>query len=668
MEDEVITPGLAYTKETPAKAEDPAKVQVGGIKSGAGKIAGNVGITPSAELLKNMQDIIDRRTGGFNTFLGGLKDAVAITSRNPAQAMASRDEQKRLEEESTFKMRSDINTMKQAQEQAKRAREANLGLFGDVTGQGGTAPVAGGNAPVAGGNNGSQPLGQAGIGSLAGVPDNVIKQMAMAKKQGDVNGDYSGISAVYNKWLAEDLTEQTKRKYSFEGDVPRTMFTPDGKEELMSINEYQAKFGKKPTNADIKSATTAAAPASPQLRDAVQKGLFAQESSSGAADTSKPNAQGVQGPMQIKDTTFQMYQDQGIIPKNFRIDNPRQNKIAGDLISDHLFDKHNGNVDKVFAEYYGGPGAINKDGTINVNQRNPQRPNDPTVGQYIEQAKQKAGITPDMLAQSQPSAGGQQQTNKPLSYGEYKQQKKFEEEQQKENLDVGKEAHKKYLDSTSATNLSDRQVLNTRWEQWINKNSARSEKIVGIMNDPTLINAIGNILTTGVQTTQGNVGIAGLEEAFQKMQKGVGKEDVEALQEIKQILEARILDVIQRSKGSSSDKDMDAFRTIAGSSKNGIDLIYKLQQYDKAAIEADKEDRTLYNTVRKQNNGLIDFTDYDGNEARRAILAKKVEKANEIAKSQFVPRKAPVRPANVPAGAQYSPSTNSWWLNGKQVG
>jgi hypothetical protein len=667
MTDQVYTPGLSYTEETPAKNEDPAKVQVGGIKSGTGKIAGNVGITPSAELLKNMQDIIDRRTGGFNTFLGGLKDAVAITSRNPGQAMAARDEQRRLEEESTVKMRSDINTMRQAQEQAARAREANLGLFSNITGQGGNVPVAGGNAPVAGGT-GSLPLGQAGIGSLAGVPDNVIKQMALAKKQGDVTGNFDGISAVYNKWLADDLAEQTKRKYSFEGDIPRTMFTPDGKEELMSINEYQAKYGKKPTNADIKSTTTTAAPGAPALRDAVQKGLFAQESSSGAADTSKPNAQGVQGPMQIKDTTFQMYQDQGIIPKNFRIDNPRQNKIAGDLISDHLFDKHNGDVDKVFAEYYGGPGAINKDGTINVNQRNPQRPNDPTVGQYIEQAKQKAGITPDMLTQAQPSAGGQQRTNKPQSYGEYKQQKKFEEELQKENIEAGKDPHKKYLESTSATNISDRQVLNNRWEQWINKNSARSEKIVGLMNDPTLVNAIANILTTGVQTTQGNVGIAGLEEAFQKMQKGVKKEDVEALQEIKQILEARILDVIQRSKGASSDKDMDAFRTIAGSSKNGIDLIYKLQQYDKFAIEADKEDRTLYNTVRKQNNGIIDFTDYDGNEARRAILSKKVEKANEVAKSQYVPRKAPVRPANVPSGAQYSPSTNTWWLNGKQVG
>ena len=115
-------------------------------------------------------------------------------------------------------------------------------------------------------------------------------------------------------------------------------------------------------------------------------------SSSGKADTSVKNEQGVLGPMQIKDTTFKMYQDQGILPKHLNFEDPVDNKMAGDILAHHFYKKNGNDINKAFAEYYGGAGAINKDGSINVDRKNPERPNDPTIGEYINQARKKAGL------------------------------------------------------------------------------------------------------------------------------------------------------------------------------------------------------------------------------------------------------------------------------------
>ena len=82
---------------------------------------------------------------------------------------------------------------------------------------------------------------------------------------------------------------------------------------------------------------------------AVQRGLFGQESSSGKADTSVKNEQGVLGPMHIKDTTFKMYQDQGILPKHLNFEDPVDNKMAGDILAHHFYKKNGNDINKAFA-------------------------------------------------------------------------------------------------------------------------------------------------------------------------------------------------------------------------------------------------------------------------------------------------------------------------------
>jgi len=123
----------------------------------------------------------------------------------------------------------------------------------------------------------------------------------------------------------------------------------------------------------------------------VQQMVYGQESSFGKADTSKPNYAGAHGPMQIIPSTFEGLKKQGLIPQNYDINNPAHNKEAGNALIADAYKRHGGNVDKVLAEYYAGPKAINPNGTINTEMRDLKNPNAPTVGQYIPQAKSHVG-------------------------------------------------------------------------------------------------------------------------------------------------------------------------------------------------------------------------------------------------------------------------------------
>lgn len=112
--------------------------------------------------------------------------------------------------------------------------------------------------------------------------------------------------------------------------------------------------------------------------------IYGQESSSGKADTTKVNSQNVTGPMQIQQATFEGLKKNGVIPATADWKNPADNKAAGFA---HIADlaKRYKTPEQVAAVYYSGPAAVNADGTINRDRHNPERPNDPTVGQYIDQ-------------------------------------------------------------------------------------------------------------------------------------------------------------------------------------------------------------------------------------------------------------------------------------------
>lgn len=131
-------------------------------------------------------------------------------------------------------------------------------------------------------------------------------------------------------------------------------------------------------------------------RDEFKAALFAQESSSGKADTSKPNYAGAYGPMQIIAPTFDALKNKGIIPNSWDINDPKQSQEAGNRLADYLYDKYGGNTDKAGAAFYAGEKAVRPDGSI-ANFKDKKNPNAPDVLGYIAALNKRLGGTPESV-------------------------------------------------------------------------------------------------------------------------------------------------------------------------------------------------------------------------------------------------------------------------------
>jgi hypothetical protein len=122
---------------------------------------------------------------------------------------------------------------------------------------------------------------------------------------------------------------------------------------------------------------------------AIQRSIYGQESGYGRAKTDKPNYAGARGPMQIMPATWQDMKNRGLIPKDYDIKNPEHNQAGGNALIADYYTRYSGDPAKIYAAYYAGPGAINKDGTINTQWRDKKNPKAPSVGEYIAQASSK---------------------------------------------------------------------------------------------------------------------------------------------------------------------------------------------------------------------------------------------------------------------------------------
>lgn len=228
---------------------------------------------------------------------------------------------------------------------------------------------------------------------------------------------------------ADQAAAQSAEKAQAERQATADLFAPS--DSVPSNNNNGPQQGAKPVDPDIdvnailrdpNAAISAEAdrlfgPAAvkedsnkkldPAVLAAIQRGVYGNESGYGRAKTDKPNYAGARGPMQIIPSTFDWMKKSGIIPKEYDIKDPDQNRAAGNALIAHYYNKYEGDPAKVFAAYYAGPGSINKDGTINTHWRDRKNPKAPDVGGYIDQGLAKAGLSNITYASSKPGTNTQ---------------------------------------------------------------------------------------------------------------------------------------------------------------------------------------------------------------------------------------------------------------------
>lgn len=586
--------------------------------------------TQTAELLANMQDMVDQRTGAFNTFMSGLQRASAWGSggeKGPAAALTAMDQQKLAEDKELFNMRQQMAALRSsaAQQQAFNERK-RLELTG---GEGAGVP---------------------GVPGAPGAARSVFDQMPAEIKRALSNArTQEEWNSIYNPYAQKIAQSQAQFRYNPATYETKIKFVNPETQELEYIDAETAKRYKEagyganiimPTRQAVPSATRAPA----DTLSAIKTGIFNQESLGGKLDTSKPNYAGAIGPMQILPDTFEGLKKEGLIPENYNINNPQHNKIAGDALIDKYYKQYGGNVDKVMAAYYGGPGAIKPDGTIDVNRRDPRNPNAPTVGEYIAQAKQKAGLTtaPAEVAVGAPKRVTIPQAESQLESVTKGRTKEFEE--------TGKEISMQRAATVEAGSSADSRI---QYSNRLNNLVTSNPKAFGVLADPNIASGFATLLKKGIQAgNSGAVGLPGLEDFVRQSMSGAKDEDIIAAQKALNIFAKLALDeakIVLKGQGAVSNMERELVEQSVTSLSSRPEVIKDYLTYTKMRAEYDKQIGDLYRQFEKRNPN-VSFNEFrlsDQYEAAKNAYAKRVDDYIEKShlSSMVSSGKAPAAPA-----------------------
>jgi len=172
------TSGGLPVETTDSTPNEGALAGASTINVGNQKITTKGGLQGGA-LLKAMQDeyqsrMADSPMNRLGGFLESMKDAVAITSRDPGSAMAARDQEKRLKEESLFQMRAQMAALKGQMDQNAIIQNQ---LFGTpAAAPEGAAPAGGTTAATAPATAGMVAANTASGGLLNAVAEPQLRQ------------------------------------------------------------------------------------------------------------------------------------------------------------------------------------------------------------------------------------------------------------------------------------------------------------------------------------------------------------------------------------------------------------------------------------------------------------------------------------------------------------
>jgi hypothetical protein len=254
-----------------------------------------------------------------------------------------------------------------------------------------------------------------------------------AGEQADENivaNDGSKFNEVYARRMETvlartDIDEGQKIKYADRYRRKLSLAAERGELDRDPSAWYKQRFGTFDAGVGGTGGAGGAMPSSGTK--AVADAIYAQESSSGKANTSSVNSQGVTGPMQIQERTFNGMKDLGLIPRSYDWKNPTQNKEAGYKWVEYLGNRYNGDPEKVAAAYYGGEGAVNADGSINRHWINKQRPSDPSVGQYVDSVMGRIRANPGGIAAQEAAAAAPDGTSAPAGFDRSNQPKTYKD-------------------------------------------------------------------------------------------------------------------------------------------------------------------------------------------------------------------------------------------------
>jgi len=619
--DEGGTAGAAAAAVAAPLSSIPAET-----KNGKLNLSGKIALDPTQTeaILARMQSFIDEREDPLRKIMGGVQRAYASTY-GPQAELAVRTQQN-LENKEVMGAYETMAGYRAAQAQA--ANEAERYNRVNQSGTTGGTPSKGG----------------------VSFPAEIQRQIDMA-------GTIPEKKAIEAKWLNTIAGEKIKAPGNVQGQ-----YFIDGKIVDLTPNEYQEisaqrlQEGKSPP-APVAAAAPAAAPAAAEPKapastaqmkaellkstevplEALPAPFVAQESSSGKADTSKPNYAGAQGPMQVTKATFDTYKAKGIIPKDYDLNDPAHGYASGILILNDLHKKHSGDINKIAAEYYGGAGAINADGSINLSRTGEPDPKNgktgPSIGQYINDIRKRMNLPPaDLTSAPADVVKGPTATAPltpvvtppvlnaaPVTTAAPVTPPARNKAEAQAQIDISKEAgmaeQKKTGEDIALQRAGVVEAGKSAPERKASLNyvnglleDPKTARAFGVIMKPGVVNAVLTIAEQGANVGNlGSVGIAGINDAVRKAMPGATQVEIDAAQKATRelaLMQLAAAKIYLKGQGAVSDAERGLIRDLAGSIKNSPAALRDFLKWNQMRAEFDEKVGSAYTTFNKNNPNI----------------------------------------------------------------
>lgn len=595
------TPGLDYVEPTPSEETQQGFLAKAPASKTGISPTGQIAMDPrqTAELLANMQAMVDERTGAFNTFMGGLKDATAWGSggvNGPSQALAVREAEKNKEYKDVYDMRTQMAAYRAAQANQEAYNKEQASIFGGKGGTGGAGGAPGGGTMYKG----------------VVLDPEVAVAMGQARTREERD-------KIFNDFASK----RSQARGSFEFGAPTykndiKFVTPEGKLEYIdaaTAKRYREEgYGQVlPPSAPQGYRPTAAGGVSPEAIKQVESG----------GRPGLVSSAGAEGTMQVMPNT-QTNPGFGVTPARDK-SQAELERVGRDYYA--AMQKQYGNDTLASIAYNMGPGATDAWLKKGGNFKDLPAETRDYIGQ-VHLATAKLNRAPAEVA-TRPQAGGAAAApGRRLTIPEAEAAAAGN----KTRAEAQGTAAGKYLGGAEATV---REAGNTSGERLSSLdyldgliNNPKTSRVFGVFEHPDFASAIGKIVDNGIKLGRlGDVGVD-LAPIVRTVMKDASQDEIDAVQKATRefakikLNEAKIL---LAGQGAVSDAERGLVQELSGSIKNSPGALRDYLAWGKMRAEYDRDVGEAFKQYRRTNRGASfeDFLDTGkADELRDAYDAK----------------------------------------------
>lgn len=596
------TPGLSATIDKSGKI------------SPAGKVA--LDPTQTAEILANMQSMINERQSPMAMFNRGMERAAAWGSggiQGPSAALNQLNQQEQAQQQNTFAMRQQMAAYKAAQAQQEAFNKRRTSELGTGTGATPGAPSSFGEATM---------------------PPQIRQALSNAP-------DQESYSKIYNAW-AQKQSEAYARP---EMDIPNipVVENVNGQwvRKLVSPRDYRSNPGRYQDTQQSQAAVQSAPTLTPSA--GITPAAIRQVESRGDASAVSPK--GAEGTMQVMPAT-QTAPGFGVSPAANKTPQELE-RVGGDYFT-AMKNKYKDDTTAAIA-YNMGPGATDK--WIANGKKFNELPAE--TQQYVTK------LTSAPTSPSVPKMKAEIISARPTP------------EQLAQQEAIRETATKEFATGAEKGNVVRAQQIDTAG-QTAAERAARFKDVIEITDSPEMKKIFGLLakkgftpfvlkqLESGVNAGQfGTMGVGGLERNL--MEAGASPDQINKLHKVEKHLAAAELEYAKTyltGQGAVSDNERKLIKDAVGSVKDPAAILKMQASVMAERADFDQKIKEAYDTYREQKGDYAPFGSFMRNEAKGIVAEHNQKLAGIIGKSPTL-FNDPISAKAISSG-EYTPGSIKW--------